>query len=172
MQKTFVQRFLDAHPIAEEGNKAGVVVYNSDAEMSIPSNTKNSHDTFKKMVRAMPHTRQQPSNIAKALETTEKLLVPSMQKDLPKIIIVLNGDGDQATLEHSAIKSNLRSLRAKNVHIILVSFGKAEASEDLKYIADSNANLFHTFDVNKLIDAEFISPLAARICKLGEYSKK
>ena len=171
MQKTLVQRLVDAHPIAEEGNTAGVVVYSSDAEMSIPSNTKSSHDVFKKMVRAMPHTRQQPSNIAKALETTERLLEPSMQKELPKIIVVLNGNGDQDSIYPGAIASNLRSLRAKNVHIILVSFGKAEPSKNLREIADSSANMFHTFDANKLLEAEFISPLAARICQLGEYCK-
>ena len=168
MQKTFIQRLMDIYPVSEEGNSAGVIVYKNDAEMSIPLNSKVSHEKFQKMVRDMLHTKGQPSDVVRALETTRNLLVPAMRKDLPKILIVLTGNKDQVPFESSKAASILQALRASNVSIILVSFGKTEATENMKSITDSNSNVFHTVDVKKMIEAEFIAPLAGRICRLGK----
>ena len=168
IQKAFIERLVDVYPISEEGNKAGVVVYNSDAEMSIPLNSKVTHEMFKKKVRTMPHTRDQPSNIVNALGVTRKRLIPNMHKDLSKILIVLTGNEDQVPFESSKAASILQALRASNVSIILVSFGKTEANENMKSIADANSNVFHATDVKKMIEAEFIAPLARQICRLGK----
>ena len=167
-QKTLIQRIVDIYPVSEEGSRAGVVVYNSDAEVTIPLNNKKSHDIFKKMVRAMPHTRQQPSNIVRALETTKKFLLPTMSKGLPKILIVLSGISDQTVIDSSALATILKGLHAENVSIVLVSFGMVNTDERMRSIVDSSSDLFHTVDVKELADAEFISPLAERICELGK----
>ena len=163
-----VQRLVDAYPISKEGSRAGVVVYNSEAEMKISPNSDSSHENFKNLVRAMPHTIKEPSSIFRALKTGRESLVPTMRKDLPKIIILLTGYGKQAVFDSTALASTLKALRKENVSIMVVSFGLTEKNENLKSIVDSKGSFFHVIDAKNLMEAKFISLLAKQICKLGK----
>lgn len=155
--------------ISPLGSQAGVVTFADDAEMQIPFSKAVDVDAFKKAVSQIPFKGSAKSNVEGGLTVAGSKLIPTANKDLPKMLIMLTEGVPSRAADELSLQLNLGILRNANVTTVVVNVGEDGNRDFLKKIAGSKDNVFAIPYFQTLRSAELANSISKRLCKQGKF---
>ena len=145
------------------------MTFAEDAEMKIPFSKAVDADAFKKAVSLISFEGSAKGNIERGLTVAGSKLLPTANKDLPKIFILLTEGMPSGAADKLGVQLSLRILKNANVTTFVINVGEDGNRDFLEKIAGSKDNVFAIPYFETLRSAELANSISKRLCKQGRF---
>lgn len=160
--KTFVANLTEKFQISPSGSRAAVVLYSTDATVSIKFDDYKSPETFRKAVMNLRHERGF-TRIDRALIKAYYFVFRGNTRFLAQKLIFVLTDGNQTKSgPYMPLHRASSRLKREGVRIIAIGVGKKVDMSELRQIASKEKDII----VAKTFDdlSQFLNPLLKTAC--------
>lgn len=152
-ERDFVKKVADTFTIAQGKTEAGVVAYNSEANLWISFGQYNSNEEFKTAVDKVPYWGGR-TRIDNGLKMAAVGLFGSIKQaraNLPKVLIVLTDGRQSSDPRATPLDEAVLPLLQLGVKVLAVGIGNDISRDELRLIVEKEQDIFTVDNFDDLL---------------------